>query len=637
MRKNHIYISKKTLFIALFFLPGYLSCQSVVPDSLYIDLDKITTYQSIRTKTEGAYLPASSPLEGSYTGLTFKGGASLRDIPAKYINHKLILRFYAVNHSDEIDSVWFFPSFFYSSIQLYRIIGNNLRIIPNVKPPFDDSIGYRLLTLGPHDSSAFLAEMHFVKTYTNSIRPRLIHKTHLSTFIFDISSTHLYVNIVTYIFCGLLLMMILFSIANYLLGGSNEFLYYTGYALFLGGMLFTKTYYDLRINNEVFFMEAYLDFIMQCAGIAFYMVFMQKFLSTRSKYPFLNRLYNAGIAGLIVSMLLFSYLYFFTNNFVLLNGVENATKIVLLGMMIVFLIYCVKQWKDKLLRYLFWGNLFYFFFAVFSQALILLGSAFNNLPAVFNSSLFYYEIGLFLELLFFLAGLSYKNRRQIIEQTRERERLKMENERKEFEKQMAIITAQQEERNRISTDMHDELGSGMTHIRLMSELAKSKMKQNTPVEIEKISQSADDVLNKMNAIIWSMNSKNDSLGNLISYIRAYSTEYLEGTSVKCNVSIPHDIPEKELTGDRRRNIFLCVKETLNNMLKHSGATEVSIDILTNGTLLIRIHDNGIGIDLQKIRQFGNGLQNIKRRMESIGGNFEIKNNNGTETILALPL
>ena len=637
MRKNHNYISKKNLFIALFFLPGYLSCQPVVPDSLYIDLDKIATYQSIRTKTEGAYLPSSSPLEGSYAGLTFKGGASLRDIPAKYINHKLILRFYAVNHSDEIDSVWFFPSFFYSSIQLYRIIGNNLRIIPNVKPPFDDSIGYRLLTLGPHDSSAFLAEMDFVKTYTNSIRPRLIHKTHLSTFIFDISSSHLYVNIVTYIFCGLLLMMILFSIANYLQGGSNEFLYYTGYALFLGGMLFTKTYYDLRINNEVFFMEAYLDFIMQCAGIAFYMVFMQKFLSTRSKYPFLNRLYNAGIAGLIVSMLLFSYLYFFTNNFVLLNGVENATKIVLLGMMIVFLIYCVKQWKDKLLRYLFWGNLFYFFFAVFSQVLILLGSAFNNLPAVFNSSLFYYEVGLFLELLFFLAGLSYKNRRQIIEQTRERERLKMENERKEFEKQMAIITAQQEERNRISTDMHDELGSGMTHIRLMSELAKSKMKQNTPIEIEKISQSADDVLNKMNAIIWSMNSRNDSLGNLISYIRAYSTEYLEGTSVKCNVSIPHDIPEKELNGDRRRNIFLCVKETLNNMLKHSGATELSIDILTNGMLTIRIHDNGRGIDLQKIRQFGNGLQNIKRRMESIGGNFEIKNNNGTETILALPL
>jgi len=639
MRKKHVYIlfSKNTLFIAIFFLPVYLYCQPAVPDSTYIDLDKIVTYQSIRNKTEGAYLPSDSALENSYAGLTFKTGSFLRDIPAKYINHKLILRFYAVNHSDAVDSVWFFPSFFYSSIQLYQVTGNNLASIPNVEPPFDDSIGYRLLTLGPHDSSAFLAELGFVKTYTNSVRPRLIHKTHLYTFIFDISSNHLYVNIVTYIFCGLLLMMILFSIANYLLGGSAEFLYYTGYALFLGAMLFTKTYYDLRINHEVFFMEAYLDFIMQCTGIAFYMVFMQRFLSTRLKYPFLNRLYNAGIAGLLLSILLFSYLYFFTNNFVLLNGVENTTKIVLLGMMIVFLIYCIKQWKDKLLRYLFWGNLFYFFFAVFSQLIILLGSAFNNLPTVFSSSLFYYELGLFLELLFFLAGLSYKNRRQIIEQTREREQLKMENERKEFEKQLAVVTAQQEERNRISADMHDELGSGMTHIRLMSELAKSKMKQNIPVEIEKISQSADDVLNKMNAIIWSMNSKNDSLGNLISYIRAYSTEYLEGTSVNCKVTIPRDIPEKELSGDKRRNIFLCVKETLNNMLKHSGATGLTIDILTEGALTIRIHDNGKGIDLQKIRQFGNGLQNIKRRMESIGGDFEIKNNNGTETILTLPL
>ena len=639
MRKKHVYIlfSKNNLFIAIFFLPVYLYCQPVVPDSTYIDLDKIVTYQSIRNKTEGAYLPSDSALENSYAGLTFKTGSFLRDIPAKYINHKLILRFYAVNHSDAVDSVWFFPSFFYSSIQLYQVTGNNLASIPNVEPPFDDSIGYRLLTLGPHDSSAFLAELGFVKTYTNSVRPRLIHKTHLYTFIFDISSNHLYVNIVTYIFCGLLLMMILFSIANYLLGGSAEFLYYTGYALFLGAMLFTKTYYDLRINHEVFFMEAYLDFIMQCTGIAFYMVFMQRFLSTRLKYPFLNRLYNAGIAGLLLSILLFSYLYFFTNNFVLLNGVENTTKIVLLGMMIVFLIYCIKQWKDKLLRYLFWGNLFYFFFAVFSQLIILFGSAFSNLPTVFSSSLFYYELGLFLELLFFLAGLSYKNRRQIIEQTREREQLKMENERKEFEKQLAVVTAQQEERNRISADMHDELGSGMTHIRLMSELAKSKMKQNIPVEIEKISQSADDVLNKMNAIIWSMNSKNDSLGNLISYIRAYSTEYLEGTSVNCKVTIPRDIPEKELSGDKRRNIFLCVKETLNNMLKHSGATGLTIDILTEGVLTIRIHDNGKGIDLQKIRQFGNGLQNIKRRMESIGGDFEIKNNNGTETILTLPL
>src|SRR5437762_4776578 len=168
-------------------------------------------------------------------------------------------------------------------------------------------------------------------------------------------------------------------------------------------------------------MEAYLDFVMQCIGIGFYMLFMQRFLSARSTYPFLYRLYNFGIIGLAFSLILFSYSYFFTNNFILLNGVENATKMVLLAMMVIFLVYCIRKWKSTLLRYLFWGNLLYFFFAVFSQMLILLGHFLSNLPAVFNSSLFYYEIGLFLELVFFLAGLSYKNRRQIIEQTRERE------------------------------------------------------------------------------------------------------------------------------------------------------------------------------------------------------------------------
>ena len=163
------------------------------------------------------------------------------------------------------------------------------------------------------------------------------------------------------------------------------------------------------------------------------------------------------------------------------------------------------------------------------------------------------------------------------------------------------------------------------------------MKENTPSEIERISQSADDILNKMNAIIWSMNSKNDSLGNLVSYIRAYATEYLDGTSVKCRVNIPDFIHEQELSGDKRRNIFLCVKETLNNMLKHSKASEITIHIIANGILQIAIHDNGIGIDLQNIRQFGNGLQNIDRRMKSIGGDFKIEKNNGTESVLTLPL
>jgi len=242
-----------------------------------------------------------------------------------------------------------------------------------------------------------------------------------------------------------------------------------------------------------------------------------------------------------------------------------------------------------------------------------------------------------LEFIFFLMALSYKNRRRLIEQTRERERLKSENQMKEYEKELAVFKAQQEERDRISADMHDELGSGMTAIRLMSEIAKNKMSGNVPKEIEKISESANDVLNKMNAIIWTMNSGNDTVDNLVSYIRAYSQEYFENTSIICRVNTPEQIAQKVLTGDKRRNIFLCVKETLNNALKHSQASEIIIDIDISHSLKIQIKDNGVGIDLGKLRQFGNGIQNIRRRMSTIGGDLQILSKTGTLTIIELPL
>jgi signal transduction histidine kinase len=177
----------------------------------------------------------------------------------------------------------------------------------------------------------------------------------------------------------------------------------------------------------------------------------------------------------------------------------------------------------------------------------------------------------------------------------------------------------------------------MTTIRLMSEIAKNKMKGNVPVEIEKISSSANDLLNKMNAIIWSMNSSNDTVDNLISYFRAYATEYFDGTPINCKIYIPVIIHHKEISGDKRRNVFLSLKETLNNALKHSNASEMSINISVDEKLVIKIWDNGIGIDPEKTSQFGNGLKNIKRRMKNIGGSISISNKNGTETILELLL
>jgi signal transduction histidine kinase len=185
--------------------------------------------------------------------------------------------------------------------------------------------------------------------------------------------------------------------------------------------------------------------------------------------------------------------------------------------------------------------------------------------------------------------------------------------------------------------MHDELGSGVTAIRLMSEIVKTKMKGDTLPEIEKISNSANELLNKMNAIIWTMVSSNDTVESLMAYIRAYAMEFFENTPIECHFELPAHTPTNELSGEKRRNIFLAVKESLNNVLKHSQASQVTIGITAIDKLVIEIWDNGIGVDLQNLRKFGNGLQNMKRRIESISGEFRIENHEGTRTIFEVML
>ncbi|MEO5562766.1 MAG: sensor histidine kinase [Chitinophagaceae bacterium] len=608
--------------------------QTVLLNKDCIDISGIPLTKPLSKNFSYAYIDRASSLPQSYALLSFKENYK-GFIPNSLVTKKAVIRFSVCNSQDTTVSTWFFPGLYFWNVQLYRDSAGHLEKIPSVKPNNSDNISYRYISLKGHDSATIVAELIQAKTYLNTIYPKLVNTGYLTAYVKAFHSSNTESDLITFLFCGLLLMLILYSLANFFQDGNTEFLYYAGYAFFLGFMLFLKAIYSFHTTPVSFFQEEYLDFVMQSAGYTFYMAFMQKFLATKKEHPFLHKLYNIGIVMLAASVISYTYLHFFTDNFVLQNGIENLTKILLLVMVVIFLFYSLRNW-DKLLRYLFWGNLCLFIFSLLSQ-LIVMNDSMRNLPGILGNSLFYYEMGLFLELVFFLAGLNHKNRKLLIAGARERERLKAENQMKEYEKELAVFKAQQEERERISADMHDELGSGMTAIRLMSEIARNKMKENTPVELEKISHFADEVLNKMNAIIWSMNSGNDSVDNLISYIRSYALEYFENTPINCRVNIPERIEDREISGDRRRNIFLCVKETLNNAMKHSKASEIKINIAIKEKLEIYIVDNGVGIDLKKIRQFGNGLKNIAKRMEGIGGSYRIQNQEGTVTILTLPL
>ena len=564
-----------------------------------------------------------------------------KQLEGKQVENEWYLKFVLENSNDTSISVYFYPGVYLRNIEIFRYNDSTHQAIaiPRVLPPFPDSIGYRSIDVTGKSRHTYYARLQFVNTNVNGVDVRIIRNYYMPAFMKIIKIQPNNSGMYTYIITGILLMMIFYSMAVFILNGTIEFLYYSCFAFFMGLMFFLKSFYIKTPNHFHYYFESYLDLIIMSIGVFFYFIFLRKFIETKKSFPFLDKLFVTGQIITLISICLFSYFNFFTRSYVSQELVENYTKYEWVATTAVFVVYALIH-NNKMLNYLAIGHFFFLAANILSLLIIKNPAVLKNLPlpSIWRDALFYFELGMTIELIFFLMALAFKNRRDLIERTRERERLKLDNERKEFEKQLAIVAAKQEERDRISTDMHDELGSGVTAIRLMSEIVKTKMKDSTLPEIDKISSNANDLLSKMNTIIWTMSSTNDKLDNMIAYIRLHALEFFESTNIDCHFISVDNIPAREVSGEKRRNIFLCVKESLNNVAKHSKANDVWIKVTILPKILeIEIHDNGVGINLEKLREFGNGLNNMRKRMQGIDGSFTIINKEGTTTTFAIPL
>ena len=617
-----------------------------ITDSTLLDVTKIRFQKILYNEIFFTSSSDHSIKDGDIPSLPFKLSPFNKNntgVSPAYIEKDIYFRFTATNSADTIKRIYFMPGRFCTNVSVFDASPGNVqgtfRKIPDSVLLSKRFSGYKILTIPPKDTLEFFTRFNFLRTNVNSFSPRLIELDYGTQFVKELKLRDPMLDMVTYLASGILLLMIFYSLAAYVQYLNIEFIYYSAYAFCSGLLLFSKSYLSMDHTAFNFFYEEYLDFIILCTGAFFYLIFVRKYLNSKVQYPRLDKLLRIAKSILIILLVIFSAFYFFTEKYVILLILENyVIKVFLCLIGIVFIVYSLRR-KSTLLKYLAAGNISLVFFSILSLCILVFDWTIfpGNRQTLLNRPLFYYELGIVLELVFFLSGLAYKNRRDIIEQVKERERFKLDNERKEFEKQMAVMAAQQDERNRISADMHDELGSGVTAIRLMSEIVKSKMKQTSLPEIEKISNSANDLLGKMNTIIWTMKSSNDTLESLVAYIRAHAIEFFDSTPIDCIVHVA-DVPDVEMSGEKRRNIFLGVKEALNNIMKHSQADKVNIDItVVDDRLIIKIADNGIGIDKEKLRRFGNGLNNMKRRMQNIQGEFKIETDKGTILYFELPI
>ncbi len=230
----------------------------------------------------------------------------------------------------------------------------------------------------------------------------------------------------------------------------------------------------------------------------------------------------------------------------------------------------------------------------------------------------------FLLIVFIIFVIYTYNKRQLLFKTeQELQKRQHDNEvlRLELEKRNAIL----KERTRISHDMHDDLGAGISALKLQAEFLKLKVKNQPDLiqDIQELLTTSEEMNLSMREMLWSLNNQNDTLQNFTTYTIKHVKSFMEKTPIKLKIVKEGLEPHIEINSLIRRNLFLCVKESFNNIYKHSQAENAELLLIFySPSLKISVIDDGIGFPEELV--IGNGLKNMAFRMKDINGDFNWK-------------
>jgi signal transduction histidine kinase/ligand-binding sensor domain-containing protein len=204
------------------------------------------------------------------------------------------------------------------------------------------------------------------------------------------------------------------------------------------------------------------------------------------------------------------------------------------------------------------------------------------------------------------------------------------------------IIALAELRNRVARDLHDDVGSTLSTISILSTIAKGKLEEN-PVQakeyISKISDNSQQMMDAMDDIVWSIKPMNDSMQKIIARMREFASGALEPKNVDIDFHVDEHVPHIKLNMEARRDLFLIFKEAINNVAKYSHCTNVMINVsYADKSLLMKIKDNGTGFDTETADS-GNGISNMKKRAAMLNGHIRWQSDRkrGTLVLLNIPV
>lgn len=182
------------------------------------------------------------------------------------------------------------------------------------------------------------------------------------------------------------------------------------------------------------------------------------------------------------------------------------------------------------------------------------------------------------------------------------------------------------ERARISRDIHDDLGSRFLQISVLGELTQRTLAaSNNPIaHLEKLRITAREAFQALDEIVWAVNPKQDSLAGLLSYLREFAPQFLAPAGIHCHLDFPSPVPNLRLAAQTRHDLFLVIKEALQNIVKHAGARKATLRLTIEGKrLLFSIRDDGVGLAQNAQSMNGNGMDNMRHRLAQLGGDLTV--------------
>ena len=415
----------------------------------------------------------------------------------------------------------------------------------------------------------------------------------------------------------------------------KTYLHYVFYILL--NTLYSSILLSYELKNTLFLpnwfltIRTYITLPALVLSYFFYIIFAINFLSLKTKdflsYNWLKRFSKVYL--LLFSICFISYIF----NPTVQVYLRTAILILCMPIGLISIIMVYTRVKNKIAKIFCAGSSLFTIGSIlgFLYSSETIPFIVNSFP--FNKWIFYTGSGALLEIIMFSSSFAYRDKTIAEEEKRTQILLLNEmNENKIKELKMQQI------RNEISINLHDEIGSTLTSINILSNISQQAMDKE-PLQakemIQKIALQSKTIQQNMSDIVWSIRPENEKIENLIIRMREYCGQTLEPLQIKYSINADENIINKILSMDMRKELLLIFKESINNIVKHSGANKVNVDFTKNEKALIfSINDNGTW----KGENSGTGTKSLKQRAAAISAELNISiSENGTTVTTIVPI